>query len=102
LVHDHLQSCCSCCCQIWEHAGSLPRLISHSSLTHKHICNINTHTHTHTHTYTNKLLQQHAHKSARSTEFNISSMHTCAQTHRQQWVSPIWLLAHYPSYGASG
>jgi hypothetical protein len=52
LVHDHLQSCCSCCCQIWEHAGSLPRLISHSSLTHKHICNINTHTHTHIHKQT--------------------------------------------------
>jgi hypothetical protein len=47
LVHDHLQSCCSCCC------CNLPRLINHSSLTHKHICNINTHTHTHTHTQTN-------------------------------------------------
>jgi hypothetical protein len=58
----------------YEHAGNLPRLISHSSLTHKHICNINTHTHTHTQT-------------------NYYNMHTRAWD-QQSWIDTRCTLVH--------
>jgi hypothetical protein len=86
----------------YEHAGSLPRLISHSSLTHKHICNIKecARTHTHTHTKTN---YYNMHTRARDEQGSIYTRCTLVHKHTDNNGSVQYgYWPHYPLYGASG
>ncbi len=72
LVHDHLQSCCSCCCQIW--ACRQPPQAHQSFIIDTQACMQYKHTHTHTQT-------------------NYYNMHTRARD-QQSWIDTRCTLVH--------
>ncbi len=95
LVHDHLQSCCSCCCQIW--ACRQPPQAHQSFIIDTQAYMQYKRAHTHTHKQTTTTCTQE-HKISR-VQYTLD-----AQTHRQQWVSPIcgyWPITHCMEHPAN-